>query len=160
MEGEFLFNNRDLNVFFWIKYMRILDIIYLINFRSNMRRSHSKETFFNSNWLCGRLCFFFILRNFFKESRGREFWINKSCGVGCALQIAIMILILLAKGSIQFCPEILWVLNKINKVVQVWRKGHPPYCSKSSITIIYPFILIFIRIFTKPNRYIIEILLL
>ena len=156
MEADFFFNNIDSNVFFWIRYMRRWDISDLINFWSSGRRSHSKETFFNSNWMCLRLCFF-ILNNFIRDNIGWYIWINNSCGVGCALQIAIMFRIMLAKGSIQFCPEILWVFNIFNKVPQAWRKGQK-YGSKISITIIYPVILILIRLFTKSNRHLVEIL--
>ena len=35
----------------------------LIKFWSSRRRSHSMETFFNSNWLCGRFCCFFFIFN-------------------------------------------------------------------------------------------------
>ena len=96
----------------------IWDIRYLTHFWSSRRRSHSKETFFNSNWLCRRLCFLFILNNFIRENRGWDVWINNSCGFGCRLQISIMILIVHAKGYIQFCSEILWVFKRFNKVAQ------------------------------------------
>ena len=122
MEWEFLFNNRDSNVLFRIIFMIIWDIIYLINVWSNRRRIHSKETFFNSNWLCGTFCFF-ILNNFIRESRGRYFWIKNYCGARCDLQISIMILIVLSKGYVQFCPDILWAFSKTNKVAQARRKG-------------------------------------
>ena len=112
-------------------------------------------TFFNSNWLCGRFCFFFILNNFIRESRGCEFWVKNSCGAGCNLQSAIMILIVLAKVFFQFFLEILWVFSRTNKVAQARRKGKT-YCSKTSITIIYPVILILIRLFCKSNRHLIE----
>ena len=200
MGGEFLFNNRYSNVFFWINYMRRWDIKDLINFQSTRRRSHSKETFFNSNWLwrrlcfffilnnllccrrgdiesiielcmlyfihmrkwdirdlthfrsigrrshcketfcnsnwlCRRCCFFFILNNFITKSREHEFWVKKSCGAGCDLQSAIMILTVLAKGSVEFCLEILWVFSRTNKVVQARRKGQT-HCSKRYITVI------------------------
>ena len=156
MEGEFFFNKKYYFVFFCIIYMRIWYNKDLINFWSG-KRSHSKYTFFNSNWMCWILCFFFILNNFIGENIGRDFWRKNSCGAGCSLQIARMILIVLAKGSIKFCSKILWVFSRINKVVQAWRKGQK-YCSKISINIIYLFILIFIRLFTNSNRYLIETL--
>ena len=169
MGGEFLFNNRDSNVFFWINHMRRWDIRDLINFQSNRRRSHSKSfraagegvtprrLFFNSNWLCWILCFFFILNNFIRESRGWEFWVKNSFGAGFDIQSSIMILIVLSKGSVQFCPEILWVFNRFSEVAQARRKVQT-YCSKSCITTIYPVILILIRLFTNSNRHLIDIL--
>ena len=72
----FFFNIIDLNVFFCFIHMRIWDIRDLTNFRSIRRRSHCEETLFNSNWLCRRFCFFFILNKFIRESGGREFWIK------------------------------------------------------------------------------------
>ena len=99
MEGYVLFNNRYSKFFFWIGYMRRWYIIYLINFWSNRRRSHYKETFNNSNWLSWRFCFFFILIKFIRENTCKEFWRKKYCGAGHALQISRSILIVLGKGS-------------------------------------------------------------
>ena len=84
MEGEIFFNNRDLNVFFWISHVRRWDIEDPIHFRSSRRMSHSKETFFDSNRLWRRFCFFFILNNFIRESEGRDFWIKDAYGDGCS----------------------------------------------------------------------------
>ena len=118
MEGEFFFNNGGSNVLFWIRCMRRLYIIDLINFCSNRRRSHYKETFNNLNWMSWRFCYFFILNNFIRDNwcqyilRNNTLW-----GVGFSL--GIIYLFLHNKISIYISLELEWILNKTHEIMHI-----------------------------------------
>ena len=121
-----------------------VDILHILGFHHVVRRLHTSSnvrgrkikflfTFESNYWKIlhkiqrkitgGGLCFFFILNNFSRESRGQEIWIRNYYGVGCSLENAIMILINLSKGSVQSCLEFLWVFNRSSEVAQARRKS-------------------------------------
>ena len=101
---------------------------------------------------------FFFMVNFIRDCGGwdilkeRNHWRARG-----NLHIDRRILIFISQNSIQCCPDILWVFNRINKEAHAWRDSYTN-SSNCSIRVIQLVTWLFIRLFTSSNRYLIETL--
>ena len=92
----------------------------------------------------------FIMVNFIKKNQ-RPRNIERENKRRCWVRSMLHLLFPATKSFVQILPKLKWILNKIYEMIYIWRNSQT-HNSISSITIIYPINILFIRNLEKENK--------